>query len=64
MSFVGLKRRWLTKKIILQHNVGDNKLHNWQKLKPGEVAKSPDPIGGAYSAPPDPLADSGPLPQH
>ena len=33
MCFDGLKSRWLTKKVILQHNVGDNKLY-----KP-EVAK-------------------------
>ena len=40
MYFDGLKSDyWLTKNVILQHNVGDNKLHKRQKWKPGEVAK-------------------------
>ena len=72
MSFDGLKSMWLTKKVILQHNVGDNKLHNWQKLKPGEVAKWHLSAGKSLApgASPtltvlrDPLADSGSHPQY
>ena len=33
MSFDGLKSGGLTKKVILQHNAGDNKLHKMAKIK-------------------------------